>query len=91
MTNSLHKTNIKKFIMYFVYSTINPLILTTLVIALDETLDKKSSMWPVIGEVGCWFQSMHNFIVLPRNKITKLCIFNPQTTRQNFYFFKDRL
>jgi len=58
MTGSLHKTHKKKFIMYTIYATINPLILSTALIVLDNVLDDKSHLWPGIGEKKCWFISM---------------------------------
>jgi hypothetical protein len=57
MTGSLQRTHKKKFRMYTIYATINPLILSTSLIVLDNVLDHKSSLWPGIGENRCWFRS----------------------------------
>lgn len=57
MTGSLQKTHKKKFRMYTIYSTTNPLILSASFIILDNVLDDKSSLWPGIGEKRCWFIS----------------------------------
>ncbi|CAB3386562.1 Hypothetical predicted protein [Cloeon dipterum] len=58
MTGSLSQTSRKKFRMYAIHSILNPLIILTVTIILDAALDEKSSMWPGIGEVKCWFRNL---------------------------------
>ncbi|XP_059486865.1 G-protein coupled receptor Mth2-like [Neocloeon triangulifer] len=59
MTGSLQQTHKKKFRMYALYSTINPLIALMLVVILDHTVSHTSYFYPGIGFKSCWFRSHH--------------------------------
>ncbi|XP_059487689.1 G-protein coupled receptor Mth2-like [Neocloeon triangulifer] len=76
MTGSLQQTHKKKFRMYALYSTINPLIAVLLVIILDHTVSEKSYFWPGIGFKSCWFRSHHQEFLFFQGPVLLLLILN---------------